>query len=151
MNSKIMELNKVEVWDGNMAATQAMRQADIDVVAAYPITPSTPVVENYATFHANGYIDGEFVMVESEHAAMSGCVGAAAAGGRLRRMNPDNLAQALAIAGVQAPGLSAAGYSQVMGNSTKEGIPWATLTGLSALWLADKGFTGPVDILDHPN
>jgi pyruvate ferredoxin oxidoreductase alpha subunit len=83
MNSKIMELNKVEVWDGNMAATQAMRQADIDVVAAYPITPSTPVVENYATFHANGYIDGEFVMVESEHAAMSGCVGAAAAGGRV--------------------------------------------------------------------
>jgi len=78
-----MELNKVEVWDGNMAATQAMRQADIDVVAAYPITPSTPVVENYATFHANGYIDGEFVMVESEHAAMSGCVGAAAAGGRV--------------------------------------------------------------------
>jgi pyruvate ferredoxin oxidoreductase alpha subunit len=83
MNKKIMELNKVEVWDGNMAASQAFRQADIDVVAAYPITPSTPVVENYATFHANGYVDGEFVMVESEHAAMSGCVGAAAAGGRV--------------------------------------------------------------------
>ncbi len=83
MNSKVLELNGVEVWDGNMAATQAMRQADIDVVAAYPITPSTPVVENYATFHANGYIDGGFVMVESEHAAMSGCIGAAAAGGRV--------------------------------------------------------------------
>lgn len=83
MNSKVMDINKVEVWDGNMAASQAMRQADIDVVAAYPITPSTPVVENYASFHANGYIDGEFVMVESEHAAMSGCVGAAAAGGRV--------------------------------------------------------------------
>lgn len=66
-------------------------------------------------------------------------------------MNPDRLAQALAVAGVQAPGLSAAGYSQVMGNSAKEGIPWATLTGLSALWLADKGFTGPADILDHPD
>jgi pyruvate ferredoxin oxidoreductase alpha subunit len=83
MNSKVMELNKVEVWDGNMAAAQAFRQADVDVVAAYPITPSTPTVENYAGFHANGYIDGEFVMVESEHAAMSGCVGAAAAGGRV--------------------------------------------------------------------
>ena len=83
MNKKVMELKDVEVWDGNMAASQAFRQADIDVVAAYPITPSTPVVENYATFHANGYIDGEFVMVESEHAAMSGCVGAAAAGGRV--------------------------------------------------------------------
>jgi 2-methylcitrate dehydratase PrpD len=66
-------------------------------------------------------------------------------------MNPDKLAEALAVAGVQAPGLSAAGYSQVMGNSAKEGIPWATLTGLSALWLADKGFTGPTDILDHPD
>jgi pyruvate ferredoxin oxidoreductase alpha subunit len=83
MNKKIMELNAVEVWDGNMANAQALRQADVDVVAAYPITPSTPTVENYATMHANGYIDGEFVMVESEHAAMSGCVGAAAAGGRV--------------------------------------------------------------------
>lgn len=83
MNSKVMELNTVEVWDGNMANAQALRQADVDVVAAYPITPSTNTVENYATFHSNGYVDGEFVMVESEHAAMSACVGAAAAGGRV--------------------------------------------------------------------
>ncbi|NLU34785.1 2-oxoacid:ferredoxin oxidoreductase subunit alpha [Wolinella succinogenes] len=78
-----MELHEIEVWDGNMAATHAMRQARIDVVAAYPITPSTPIVMNYSSFLADGYIDGEFVMVESEHAAMSGCVGAAAAGGRV--------------------------------------------------------------------
>jgi len=78
-----MELNEVEVWDGNMAASQALRQAQVDVVAAYPITPSTPIVQNYSSFLANGYVDGEFVMVESEHAAMSGCVGAAAAGGRV--------------------------------------------------------------------
>ena len=78
-----LELQEVEVWDGNMAFSQAMRQAQIDVVAAYPITPSTPTVQNYAKFLADGYIDGEFVMVESEHAAMSGCVGAAAAGGRV--------------------------------------------------------------------
>jgi len=75
--------------------------------------------------------------------------GAAAAGGRLRHMQPNELAEAFSVAGVYAPGLSAAGYSQVMGNSAKEGIPWATLTGLSALWLAEKGFTGPTDILDH--
>ncbi len=81
--AKTMELNKIEVWDGNMAASQALRQAQVDVVAAYPITPSTPIVQNYGTFVSNGYIDGEFVMVESEHAAMSGCVGAAAAGGRV--------------------------------------------------------------------
>lgn len=80
---KVMELDKVAVWDGNMAACQAMRQAQIDVVAAYPITPSTPIVQNYGTFTSNGYIDGEFLLVESEHAAMSACVGAAAAGGRV--------------------------------------------------------------------
>jgi pyruvate ferredoxin oxidoreductase alpha subunit len=78
-----MELQEVEVWDGNMAFSHAMRQAQIDVVAAYPITPSTPTVQNYSKFLADGYIDGEFVMVESEHAAMSGCVGAAASGGRV--------------------------------------------------------------------
>lgn len=77
------ELQEVEVWDGNYAASHALRQAQVDVVAAYPITPSTPVVENYGQFVADGYVDGEFVMVESEHAAMSGCVGAAASGGRV--------------------------------------------------------------------
>ena len=77
--------------------------------------------------------------------------GAAAAGGFLRKMAPQKLAAALAIAGVQAPGLSASGYSTVMGNHVKEGIPWSTLTGLVALDLADQGFTGPTDILDHPS
>lgn len=81
-NKRTMELNKVEVWDGNLANSHALRQAGVDVVAAYPITPSTGTVEGYAMHHANGYIDGEFVMVESEHAAMSGCIGAAAAGAR---------------------------------------------------------------------
>jgi len=81
--AKKFELNEMEFWDGNYAASQALRQAQVDVVAAYPITPSTPIVENYGAYQANGYIDGEFVMVESEHAAMSGCVGAAAAGGRV--------------------------------------------------------------------
>lgn len=77
------ELLKTEVWDGNMAASHALRQAQIDVVAAYPITPSTPIVQNYGKFLSDGYVDGEFVMVESEHAAMSACVGASAAGGRV--------------------------------------------------------------------
>ncbi len=77
------DLQEREVWDGNYAASQAMRQAKVDVMAAYPITPSTPIVENYGAYVANGYVDGEFVMVESEHAAMSACVGASAAGGRV--------------------------------------------------------------------
>jgi len=78
-----MELRDIEVWDGNFAAAQAMRQCQIDVVSAYPITPSTPIVEGYAKFLADNYVEGEFVMVESEHAAMSGCIGASAAGGRV--------------------------------------------------------------------
>ena len=48
--AEIYELQEVEVWDGNMAASHAMRQAQIDVVSAYPITPSTPIVQNYASF-----------------------------------------------------------------------------------------------------
>jgi pyruvate ferredoxin oxidoreductase alpha subunit len=39
-----MELRDIEVWDGNMAASHALRQAQVDVVAAYPITPSTPLI-----------------------------------------------------------------------------------------------------------
>ena len=78
-----MDLPDTVVWDGNFAAANALRQAQIDVVAAYPITPSTPIVEGYAKFLADGYVEGEFIMVESEHAAMSGCIGAAASGGRV--------------------------------------------------------------------
>lgn len=78
-----MELQDIEVWDGNFAAAQALRQAQVDVVSAYPITPSTPIVEGYAKFKSDNFVEGEFVMVESEHAAMSGCIGAAAAGGRV--------------------------------------------------------------------
>lgn len=77
--------------------------------------------------------------------------GAAAAGAWLGRLPKEQVAEALAIAGVQAPGLSAAGYSSVMGNQVKEGIPWSTFTGLAALHLAANGFTGPLDILDHPS
>ncbi|BDQ27931.1 2-ketoisovalerate ferredoxin oxidoreductase subunit alpha [Helicobacter heilmannii] len=77
------QLNGVEAWDGCTASAHALRQAQVDVVAAYPITPSTPIIQNYGSFKDNGYIDGEFVLVESEHAAMSACVGAAAAGGRV--------------------------------------------------------------------
>jgi pyruvate ferredoxin oxidoreductase alpha subunit len=81
-NKRQMELNSVEVWDGNFANSHALRQASVDVVSAYPITPSTGTVEGYAAHNANGYVDGEMIMTESEHAAMSGCIGASAAGAR---------------------------------------------------------------------
>lgn len=77
--------------------------------------------------------------------------GAAAATGRLRKVSPEVFAQALAIAGSQSPDLSASGYSLVMGNSVKEGIPWATMLGIMAVDMAECGFTGPTDILDHPD
>jgi 2-methylcitrate dehydratase PrpD len=76
--------------------------------------------------------------------------GVVAAAGRLLGVTPAHLTQAMAIAGVLSPGLSAAGYSSVMGNQVKEGIPWAAFLGLVALDLAQKGLTGPTDILDHP-
>ena len=77
--------------------------------------------------------------------------GAAAAAGLLAGDDPEVLATAFSIAGVLSPGLSAAGYSKIMGNQVKEGIPWAVMTGFFALDLARQGLTGPLDILDHPD
>ncbi len=68
---------------GNQMIAEAFRQVDPDVMAAYPITPQTTIVENYAKFVANGAVNTEFVTVESEHSAMSACVGASAAGARV--------------------------------------------------------------------
>jgi pyruvate ferredoxin oxidoreductase alpha subunit len=67
---------------GNDAVGTAMKQLNPDVVAAFPITPSTELMHKFAEFHANGEVDTELVLVESEHSAMSACVGAAAAGAR---------------------------------------------------------------------
>lgn len=69
--------------DGANAVSQAMRQINPDVVAAYPITPQTAVVQNFSQYVADGIVNTEFVPVESEHAAMSACVGASAAGARV--------------------------------------------------------------------
>ena len=68
---------------GNTAAAEAMRQINPDVVAAYPITPQTAIVEDFSNFVASGRVDTEFVCVESEHSAMSACIGAASAGARV--------------------------------------------------------------------
>ena len=67
---------------GNEAVSIAMKQADLDVVAAYPITPSTEVVHYFAQYVADDEVETEFVAVESEHSAMSACIGATAAGAR---------------------------------------------------------------------
>jgi len=67
---------------GNEAAATAMRQINPDVVAAYPITPQTEIVQIFSSFVADGDVDTEFVRVESEHSAMSAVIGAAASGAR---------------------------------------------------------------------
>ena len=68
---------------GNEAMAEAMRQINPDVVAAYPITPATEIVMIFASFVADGLVDTEYIPVESEHSAMSACVGASAAGARV--------------------------------------------------------------------
>lgn len=74
---------QVRALDGAHSVAEAMRQIDPDVVAAYPITPQTAVVQTFSQFVADGEVGTEFVAVESEHAAMSACVGAGVAGGRV--------------------------------------------------------------------
>ncbi|MDI6730951.1 MAG: transketolase C-terminal domain-containing protein [Candidatus Margulisbacteria bacterium] len=68
---------------GNEAMAEAMRQINPDVVAAYPITPATEIVMIFSQFVADGLVNTEYVAVESEHSAMSACVGASAAGARV--------------------------------------------------------------------
>ena len=67
---------------GDQAVAEAMRQIDPDVVAAYPITPQTEIVMTFSQFAADGRVKTELIPVESEHSAMSACVGSAAAGAR---------------------------------------------------------------------
>jgi len=71
-----------ERLSGNEAAATAMKQINPDVVAAFPITPSTEIPQYFSTFVSNGQVDTEFVAVESEHSAMSACIGAESAGAR---------------------------------------------------------------------
>lgn len=66
----------------SIAMADAVAQADVDVIAAYPITPQTHIVEHLADIVANGELDAEFVPVDSEHSAMSVCCGSAAVGAR---------------------------------------------------------------------
>jgi pyruvate ferredoxin oxidoreductase alpha subunit len=78
-----MVQSKYMPLDGANAVSQAMRQIGPDVVAAYPITPQTAVVQNFSQYVADGIVKTEFVPVESEHAALSACVGSSAAGARV--------------------------------------------------------------------
>ena len=67
---------------GGYAAAHALKHINPDVMAVYPITPQTPIIEVYSKFKADGEVDTEVIHVESEHSAMSACVGSSAAGAR---------------------------------------------------------------------
>lgn len=68
--------------NGDEAVAFAVKQSDVDVVAAYPITPQTIIVEKFSEYVANGEVNTEFICTESEHSAMAACLAAAATGAR---------------------------------------------------------------------
>ena len=82
MSMIMKKKHKYKALSGGQAVAVAMKQINPDVVAAYPITPQTPIIETFAQFVADGEVDTELINVESEHSALSAVVGASAAGGR---------------------------------------------------------------------
>ncbi|WP_088335104.1 pyruvate synthase subunit PorA [Methanopyrus sp. KOL6] len=76
-------MTEVRVINGNYAVAEAVRMVDVDVIAAYPITPQTPIVEYLSEFVSDGELDAEFIHVESEHSAISAVLGASATGARV--------------------------------------------------------------------
>ena len=79
-----MENTKQEIMalNGDEAVAYAAKQSDVDVVAAYPITPQTIMVEKYSEYVANGEVNTEFVTTESEHSAITACLSASLTGAR---------------------------------------------------------------------
>jgi len=73
---------KREGLEVSIALSEAVKMCNVDVIAAYPITPQTHIVEHLAELVANGELDAEYIPVESEHSAMSACLGSSAAGTR---------------------------------------------------------------------
>ncbi|MCX8170408.1 MAG: pyruvate ferredoxin oxidoreductase [Candidatus Bathyarchaeota archaeon] len=76
-------MGRVMGLTGNEAIAYAVKQCNVDVVAAYPITPQTIMVEVISEYVYNGEMDAEFVCVESEHSALSACIGASLTGARV--------------------------------------------------------------------
>ena len=75
-------MNKRAGMEVSIAAAEAVKQVNVDVISAYPITPQTHIVEHLSELVANGELDAEFVPVESEHSALSVCLGSEATGAR---------------------------------------------------------------------
>jgi 2-methylcitrate dehydratase PrpD len=145
----------LDLDDGHRAAAGHPGASIIPAVLA-TISAHDNSDERVFTAIALGYEIAVRVAASRDFAALTTMVsgpwvgqGAAAAAAWLRSLDPSAVTQAIAIAGASAPNLAAVGYSRVMGNHLKEGIPWATATGLAAVDLAAAGFTGPTDLLDN--
>jgi pyruvate ferredoxin oxidoreductase alpha subunit len=85
MENKSKQKRSKPEWlamNGDEAVAYAVKQSDVDVVAAYPITPQTIIVEKYSEYVADGEVQTEFVCTESEHSAMTACIAAEATGAR---------------------------------------------------------------------
>lgn len=83
MITKVREKSQIKVITGNAAAAIGSKLARPDVVAAYPITPQTEIIEQISKFHANGEMDCELITVEGENSAMNAVTAASLAGGRV--------------------------------------------------------------------
>lgn len=79
---KSMAKQEIQGLNGDEAVALAVKQCDVDVVAAYPITPQTIIVEKFSEYVANGEVETEYVCTESEHSAMAACLAASATGAR---------------------------------------------------------------------
>ena len=77
-----LEIKKRIALTGGYAAAEALKQIEPDVMPVYPITPQTTIIETFAKFKADGEVETEVIEVESEHSAMSACIGSSAAGAR---------------------------------------------------------------------
>ena len=82
INKKIDRKTEIQILDGNQAAAQGVKLSRVQVIAAYPITPQTPLTETLSEFVEGGSLSAEYVAVESEHSALTVCASASIAGAR---------------------------------------------------------------------
>lgn len=114
---------------GNQALAHAVRMARTQVVAAYPITPQTSVVEEIADFCANGEMDAQFIQTESEHSSMAACIGASMTGARAFTATSS---QGLALMHEMLHWATGARTPIVMGEVNRSlAAPWTILTDQS--------------------
>jgi len=82
VNKKMAEKGSTRILDGNNAAAQGAKLSRVQVIAAYPITPQSPVTEKLSEFVEKGELDAQYVAVESEHSALAVCTSASTVGAR---------------------------------------------------------------------